>query len=316
MTAGSDLIRQAEHTGNRVAVPFAWNLGLGEFVRRTSRQTAKDNLAAFAGGLAYRALFAIFPSLIALLWLLSVFHAEGLINGLLDMVATAMPRAAADPIRGHLSSVPREQASGALTAGAALSAVIALWALSGVFRTAMEAMNTVYGVEERRPLWRRYAISLLFSLAVTALLIGALALVVFGREIAERVAQTTGQGLIFRWAWAIASWPVLAVLVLAAGAIIYYFAPDCEQRFRWISPGAAIAAVLWLLFTAFFSVYVNRFADYTAIYGALAGIAVLMIYVYGSAFVLLLGAEMNQVIEARDPAGKNDGDRAPADRRT
>jgi membrane protein len=310
-SAGSDVARRAEDAGNRVAVPFAWNLRLGEFVRQTAARASKDQLPVFAGNLAFRALFAIFPSLITLFWLLALFRAEGLVNSLLDLVATAMPEAAAEPLRNQLSSVPQAQATGTVTAGAVLCALIALWALSSTFRAAMTALNTVYAVEDRRPLWRRYVLSLCFSLTVTLLLVGALLLVVFGKAIATWSADLTGFGIGFRWAWAIVSWPVLAALVLSACALIYYFAPDCEQRFRWISTGAVVAVVLWILFTVVFSFYINRLADYSAVYGALAGIAVLMIYVYGSAFILLLGAEMNQVIGQRDPEGKDPGDRVP-----
>ena len=99
--------------------------------------------------------------------------------------------------------------------------------------------------------------------------------------------------------------------VVSATALTYYFAPDVKQRFRWISSGSVVAAVLWLLFTSLYSLYLSRFTGYHQLYGALAGIVLLMVYVYASSFILLLGAVINQVIEQSQPAGKNEGERAP-----
>ena len=97
--------------------------------------------------------------------------------------------------------------------------------------------------------------------------------------------------------------------MLFAFALVYYFAPDVEQRFKWISPGSIAAVVLWLLFSLLFSFYVNNFGSYNKTYGALAGIAILMLYIYYTSYILLLGAEMNQVIEEHIPEGKNEGEK-------
>lgn len=302
---------QVERAGNRVSVPMAWNLGLGDFVRQTVAQARKDRLSAHAGNVAFRVLFALFPSLIAVFWLLKVAHADRLIRALHDLIGTAMPEAAARPIQDQLVYIPGDQANGALTAGAALALVVSLWAISGMVRAMMDALNAMYAVEERRPLWQRCALSLALGLAVVALLLAALFLIVFGAALARRTAQATGMGVLFRAGWSVVMWPVLTAFVLAACALLYYVAPDVQQRMRWVSMGAIVAAVLWLLFSVVYSIYVNRFASYREVYGALAGIALLMAYVYVSAFILLLGAEMNQVIEINHPDGKDEGERTP-----
>lgn len=255
------------------------------------------------------------PSLIAVLWLLNVLHAQRLVAALLDLITAVMPGAADGPLRDQIVNAPRSQASGTLTFGALLSLVVALWALASMFRAVMEAMNAMYAVEEGRSAVKRFAMSLMLSLAVVAMLIGALVLVVFGSAIAERLAGAAGMGVVLRWAWVIVSWPVVIALVAAAFSMVYYFAPDVEQRFRWVSAGSAAAVVMWLVFTLLFSLYVNNVVRVDQVYGALAGIAVLMIYVYSTAFILLLGAEINQIIEIRDPAGKNEGEKFPGDGR-
>jgi len=309
--AGARAVDGATREANHVSVPMAWRLGLGDFVRQTVAQVRRHSLNVYAGNFAFRGLFAVFPSLIALFWLLKAAHADALIRALHDLVGTAMPEPAAKPIQQQLAAVPGDQANGAFTVGALLALVVALWAISGMFRAAMEAMSAVYGVEDRRSAVKRAVVSLGLGLAVAALLVGALFLVVFGSALAQRGADATGLGPLFRVTWGLLTWPVLTLFVLAACALIYYFAPDVEQRARWISMGAVLATALWLLFTVVYSIYINNVADYEEIYGALAGIALLMAYVYGSSFILLLGAEMNQVIETSHPGGKSEGERAP-----
>jgi membrane protein len=174
-------------------------------------------------------------------------------------------------------------------------------------------MNAMYEVEEDRPFWKVYGLSIFMSLAVVVLLLGSLILVVFGETIGVAIADLVGLGSVFATVWSIAQWPVVACVVLFAFALIYYFAPAAEQRFRWISPGSIIAFVFWLIFSLLFSLYASTFggSSYNETYGSLAGVIVLMLYVYYSALIMLVGAEMNQVIEWHIPGGKDEGDKIP-----
>jgi membrane protein len=312
---GVAAVHQAERAGNRVSMPMSDGLGAAEFVRLTAIKTAQDDVFSYAGNIAFRALFALFPALIALLWLLHVLRADGLVGTLVSLVETALPQTASEPIKQQLSSVPQEQASGAFTVAAIISVGAALWALSTMMRAMMTGLNRIYGVDESRPFWKSTLTAFGLALAVAALLVSALFLIVFGSALAEQIAETAGMGVLFRWTWEIATWPVLLVLIFSACALIYYVAPDVKQRVRWISPGTVIATLLWLLFTLLYSIYVNNFASYDSLYGQLAGIVVLMAYLFTAAFILLLGGEINQVIETAHPDGKNDGDRAPSDGR-
>jgi membrane protein len=167
----------------------------------------------------------------------------------------------------------------------------------------------MYEIEEARPFWKQLLISVFLSLGVAALLLFALALVVFGPEIGGAVADVVGLGNVFEIVWNVVQWPVLLFLVVLAFALVYYYAPDVEQRFRWISPGSIVAVVAWLLFSLAFSLYVE-FGSFDA-YGSIAGIIILMLYIYYSAFIMLVGAELNQVIEEHIPEGKNEGEKMP-----
>src|ERR687898_962015 len=149
--------------------------------------------------------------------------------------------------------------------------LLALWGISGAFRSVMEAMNVMYEVEEDRPFWKVYGLSIFMSLAVIVLLVGALVLVIFGESIGVRVADLVGLGSLFATLWSIVQWPVVALVVLFAFALIYYFAPAVEQRFRWISPGSILAFVFWLIFSLLFSLYTSIAGSYNETYGSLAG---------------------------------------------
>ena len=285
-----------------------WNPRFGELLTQFIDKGSKDNLDVYASGIAFRALFAIFPTVVSLIWLLSLFHAAHLIDTLLGLVTTTLPETAADPIREQVTGAPEHQANGSFTPWAIFASAVSLWAISSIFRAAMEALNAIYGVEEGRSLWKRYPISLLVSLVVSILLLSALIGVAAGSQLVE---AAFGSGTLYRVVWALVKWPVLILVVLTAFVLVYYFAPDAQQRVRWIRTGTVSAVLLWLLFTILFSWYVNNFGAYAEIYGALAGFAVLMVYVYATSFVLLLGAELNQVIEMRDPAGKDEGEKTP-----
>jgi membrane protein len=175
----------------------------------------------------------------------------------------------------------------------------------------------LYGVEEDRPFWKMYGLSIFMSLAVIVLLVGALVLVIFGESIGVGVADLVGLGSVFATLWSIVQWPVVACVVLFAFALIYYFAPATKQKFRWISPGSILAFVFWLIFSLLFSLYASTFggSSYNETYGSLAGVIILMLYVYYSALIMLVGAEMNQVIEWHIPGGKDEGEKIPEDDR-
>ena len=278
---------------------------------------SEDHVMAFAGNLTYKGLFAIFPFFTFLLSLLGLFNATDLVNTMVDKLSGIVPQSATKFVEGQLLSITQSQAESAFTFGAIISILLALWGVSGAFRSVMEAMNVMYEVEEDRAFWKVYGLSIFMSLAVTVFLVGALVLVIFGESIGVRVADLVGLGSVFATLLSIVQWPVVALVVLFAFALIYYFAPAARQRFRWISPGSILAFVFWLIFSLLFSLYASNLGSdsYSETYGSLAGVILLMLYAYYSALIMLVGAEMNQVIEWHIPGGKNEGDKVPEDDR-
>jgi membrane protein len=312
---GVRLIQKAEQKGNQAEVPLAQNLGVVDFFKLTFKEVGEDHVSAFAGNLTYKTLFAIFPFFTFLLSLLGLFNATSLVNDMIDYLSGVMPGSATAFIKDQLLSITKSQAESAFTLGAIISIALALWGVSGAFRSIMEAMNVMYEVEEDRPFWKVYGLSILMSLAVVILMVSAFGIVIFGGSIGGGLAEAIGLASIFETVWSIVQWPIVACIVLFTFALIYFFAPAAKQKFTWISPGAVLAFVFWLVFSLLFSFYVGASSSYSATYGSLAGVIILMLYVYYSAFIMLVGAEMNQVIEWHIPGGKDEGEKVPEEDR-
>ncbi len=310
MTVRAQVEQAAVEAGDQVPAPLTGpqRVGLGRLLREALRRAQQNCLSVRAGNLAFRAVFALFPAAVSALWLLTALHQSRFVGAMVDVAGSALPKAAGQALKQQIGGATGTQAHGALTFGAVVACIGAVWASAGTFLAAMEALNAIYGVKERRPLWKQWGVAALLSLSVALLLLAVIVLVVLGTQLAGRLSHAIGVAPGFNWLWAMITWPLLVACVLTAFALTYYLAPDADQRFRWIGSGSLLAAVLWLLFTAGFSIYVNNFAAPTEAYGALAGVAVLMIYGYATAYIFLLGAQMNQVIESDSPDGKNRGD--------
>ncbi len=302
------LVRKLEATVNEVRVPLTRNrLGFASLFKRTFEQMNKDQVSAFAGSLTYSIVFAIFPFLAFLTSMLGLFGSQDFVNSILEQVRPALPATGYAFLAARAKELVVSQEGAKFGLGALASILVSLYGASGAFRAIMNAMNVMYNVEEGRPIWKRYLLSIGLALSVVVLLVTAVVLVVAGPVIGGAFADAVGLGQVFQIAWNLLRWPILIAFVLLAFALVYYFAPDVEQTFKFLTPGSFIALLLWLLFTGLFSLYV-RTADFGA-YGAVAGIVVLMLYIYWSSFILLLGAEMNQIIEAHAPEGKDTGEK-------
>jgi membrane protein len=166
----------------------------------------------------------------------------------------------------------------------------------------MKTLNRIHEVEESRPLWKRYAIAVGLTLTAGTFLIGSMVLAVIGQswglEIASELGIEGAAATAFTWA----RWPVIIVLLLLAVAFVLWATPNADLPFRWISPGAVAFVVVWVPATALFSFYVANFGSYNATYGALGGTVVLLVWLYLTSFVLLLAAEINDIlIEEKAP---------------
>src|SRR5262249_12658237 len=151
--------------------------------------------------------------------------------------------------------------------------------------------NQVYDIRDARPFWRVKLVAIGLTIALAVFVVVSFALILVGPTLAERVAAWVHLGAVFEWTWKILQWPVVFLLVAFAIAMIYYFAPDAEQRWVWITPGSMFATALWVLISLGFKLYVAKFGSYNATYGTIGGIIIMLTWFYVSSLAILVGAE-------------------------
>jgi membrane protein len=193
--------------------------------------------------------------------------------------------------------------------------LMALWSSSAAMVSICDALNRAYDIEEGRPWWKVRLTAIALTVALSLFVVVSFALVVIGPTLADRVAAQLGLGEVFAWTWKIAQWPIVFALITIAIGFVYYFAPDADQDWEWITPGAVLGTVLWLIASLAFKIYVGSFANYNETYGSLGGVIVLMLWFYISALAVLVGAEMNAEIEHASPHGKEAGEKVPGEKK-
>jgi membrane protein len=264
-------------------------------LKRTFREFRADNLTDWAAALTYYSVLAIFPALIVLVSVLGLIG-ESATQPLIDNLGSVAPGPAKEIMTNALKNLQGDRgAAGVLFVVGLLAA---LWSASGYVAAFMRASNSIYDMEEGRPVWKTLPVRvgltlvLLFLLAITAIA------VVLTGGIAQKVGDLIGLGSTAVDAWNIAKWPVLLLVVSFMFALLYWAAPNVKHPgFRWISPGGVLAVVAWLIASGAFALYVSNFGSYNKTYGALGGVVVFLVWLWISNIVILLGAEFNAELE-------------------
>jgi membrane protein len=272
---------------------------------RAARDFVADDMPTYATALAFRALLALVPFAIFLLALLGSLGLAGFFDWLVRQAQTALPRDAASLVRQAVAEVRGQASGGLLTFGI----LVAVWAASAAVRALMTALNAAHGVAESRPLWKRYPLSVAYTLGLTAMLIAAAGLMLVGPQVVGRAAGWANLGgpAVALWDWM--RWPAGLFLLLTAVAVAYHVAPDVDRPFRLATPGSVLAVAAWIAASLGFAAYAGRFGSFGATYGSLAGAVVLLLYLFLSAAALLLGAEVDAAIDRLAGTGQPDGRR-------
>ncbi len=288
-----------------------WRLGglsLKELGRRVIAEVRKDNCFVYAAALAYYFIFALFPFFIFLTALLAYLPIPNLMDQIIGLLAQVMPGEALTLIEKNLGALLSEPSGGLLSFGI----LAALWTSSSAIVAISDALNHAYNVEEGRPFWRVRGMAILLTIGLSIFIIGSIVLLMFGPQIGRWIADFVGLGRAFEIAWNILRWPVIVLLVITAIAMIYYFTPDVEQSWKWITPGSVFAVAVWLIASLGFSYYVNNFGAYDKTYGTIGAIIVLLTWMYVSGLVILIGGEINAEIESASAKGKAVGAKTAA----
>src|SRR5262245_48166686 len=279
-------------------VPISW----AEVLRRTFREAIwKDNCLALAAQLAYYFFFALFPALLFLVALASYFPLTTLIDDLLRAMNGFMPPEALQLITDQMLKISGDREGGLLTLGM----LLAVSSSSAAMVAIIDTLNAAYDVEEGRPWWKVRLMAILLTIAVAIFILVSFALVLVGPTMATSLADTMNLGPAFEWTWKILQCPVLFALASLGIALIYYFAPDVQQEWIWLTPGSFFATTLWLAASLGFKYYVANWGNYTETYGLLGAVMILLLWFYISGLVILVGAEMNAEIEHASPHGKD-----------
>jgi membrane protein len=285
--------------------------GWKEVLQRVVPQLREDHVSLLAAGVAFKALLALFPALIAAVSLWGLLADPETITEQIAGLVDGLPDEVGGIIEQQLTQVAGS-GTGALSWTLALSILLALWSASAGMAGLIEGCNAAYDEVDERSFPHKRGLALAFTVAGLVFLLLTLGLI----AVLPAVLGTLGLGSAAELAVRIGQWPLLALLAMGAMALIYRYAPDRDEpQLRWTTGGAVLATVLWLLASAVFTFYVQVAGNFAETYGALAGVIVLMLWLYLTAFSILLGAEFNAETERQTRVDTTVGEPEPMGRR-
>ena len=274
-------------------------------LKRAISQFLVHDMQTHARAVTYQVLFSLFPFIIFFMALLGFFDLSNLFDWLRRRSEVFFLTQTAPQMNSIMDQL-QQRRLGMLSFGVGFS----LWASSSAMRSMMKALNVVYGVKEARPAWKRYALSMMTTLVVGTTLATAVTLMLVRPTAMQTLAQHFGVDPMFAtvWSWWL-RWPAIVLLLTATVTVVYWIAPDVEQRFQFVTPGAFLAVLVWCAASLAFDFYVRNVGKFDQIYGSVGTAIVLLLYFFISSVILLLGAELNAAVEFYAPAGKNAGDK-------
>lgn len=272
---------------------FRAPIGWGELLKRTANEVNDDNCLGMAAQLAFYFLLGLFPALLFFVALLGYVPVENALDELLLALDAVAPQELLLLLREQIEQIAAGSSASLLTLGI----VGAIWSSSAAMVAIIDAMNRAYDVTDWRPWWKRRAVAMVLTVSLALFTMIALTLILIGPGLATDIAAYLRLAPVVAVMWNLLRWPVLVLCVVIAVDIVYHFAPNRPSKWTWVTPGALMATVLWIVASFGFKIYVSNFADYTATYGAIGGAIITMLWFYVSGLAILVGAELNAVIE-------------------
>ncbi len=276
-------------------------------LKRTFAEMGRDHLTLLAGGVAYAWFMALFPGLIAAVLTYGLVTDPADVQRQIDNLLTGLPADAQSLLADQMSALATTS-SGGLGVGLIISIALALWSTSAGIAGLLEAVNLAYDEEETRGFVKKRGLALLLTLGFLVFLAIAIGLV----AVLPAVLDQLGLGVVAEVAVQIVRWGGLVVLMILALGVVYRVGPDRDSaRVRWVSTGAVTATLLWVAASVVFSLYVDNFGSYGKTYGSLAGVVVLLLWLWITALMVLLGAELNAESEGQTRHDTTTGDPQP-----
>jgi membrane protein len=300
----SDDKQHGRHAVTPSQIPWR---GWKDILIRTYEQFNEDRLLAVAAGVVFYGLLALFPAITAIVSSYALFATPNTINDHLSMLSGVLPGGAFDIVKEQVGRVLEK---GNLKLGTAfiVSFLFALWSANGGMKAIIDALNVVYDEPEKRGFFKLNAVSLVFTFGGLVAVLIAIGMVVA----LPIVLSTIGLGSITELIFRIGRWPLLVVLMLLGLAVLYRFGPSRRlPQWRWLTVGSVFASLTWLAGSALLSYYLANYANYDATYGSLGAAIGLMMWMWMSAIVVLLGAELNSEIEHQTKMDSTEGGGKP-----
>src|SRR5689334_4397250 len=232
-------------------IPIGWK----DLFKRTANEVMADNCLNLAAALSYYFFLAPFPALLFLVAIVSFIPISGLMDAITGALGRVAPGDVISIVQDQILKIAQDKNGGLLTLGM----LGTIWSTSSGVSAIMDTLNQAYDIQEGRPWWKVKVIAVGLTLALAVFILVSTVLVVVGPTLAEHVAAWFHLGPAFTWSWKILQWPVVFILVSVAVALVYYFAPDADQDWIWITPGSIFATFLWLLVSLGFKLYVSHF---------------------------------------------------------
>ncbi|WP_338183111.1 YihY/virulence factor BrkB family protein [Jatrophihabitans sp.] len=264
-------------------------------LRRSLAQFKHDDITDRAAALTYFGVLALFPAALVLVSILGLLG-----RSTTNKVLANIDQLAPGGVRSFLNDVitQTQGRTGAAGAAAVIGVLLALWSASGYVAAFMRATNTIYGVDEGRPIWKTAPVRLAVTITVLVMLVLSAVIVIFTGSIATQFGHALGVGDTGVLVWDIAKWPVLLALVSVMFSLLYWACPNVKQPgFRWVTPGGVLAVIVWLVVSAAFATYVSFAGSYNKTYGSLASVIIFLVWLWITNIAILLGAEFNAETE-------------------
>jgi membrane protein len=291
-----------------LSVPIGWM----DLMKRTVKEALADDVLNLAAQQAYYFFFALFPALLFVIAIASFFPLENLIGSVITELGRVAPSSVTEMITDMMRRLSEQNSGGILTFGF----LVTIWSSSGAMVSIITTLNTAYDVTESRPWWKTRVVAIGLTVGLAIFILVSMFLIIAGPTTAETLATRMHLGPAFKWTWWVVQWPIVFALIASGIGLIYYFAPDVEQDWVWLTPGSVFATLVWVLVSIALKLYYQLVPSASnPAYGAIGGIMVLMLWFYCSGIALLLGAEMNSEIEHASPYGKDPGERVPGEKK-
>jgi membrane protein len=278
--------------------PFSLRELLDDF-KRAAKSMLEDNMLMIASALAYSTFFAIPSVLLVVVGLFTLIAGPQTITSLIDSFGHVMPSQATQLLSGSLHRLDSHPSTSITMT--LVGFVLAVWSITSAMTSFMTAVNIAHDCEDKRSFVRKRAVALVMAACIGVAFMLVAVLLMFGPQIEKHLASAIGASTLVGYLWWIAQWPVLVVGLLAAFATVLYLGPDLadeNRRWKFITPGAVVAAVVWLAVSGLFAVYTAKFGSYNKTWGSLSAVIVMLTWLWLSSLALLFGAELNAEIEA------------------